>query len=90
MSAGSEDGGLRARGIFFDGVTSARRAVLVELAADGVVIRDAEERDMLARWPYDELDHLAAPEGVLRLGCGRRAQARAPRGARPGACARDR
>ena len=29
---------------------------------------------MLARWPYDELDHLAAPEGVLRLGCSRRAQ----------------
>ena len=24
---------------------------------------------MLARWPYDQLDHLAAPEGVLRLGC---------------------
>ena len=55
-------------GIFFDGVTSARRAVLVELARDGVVVRDAEERDLLARWPYDELDHLAAPEGVLRLG----------------------
>jgi len=55
-------------GIFFDGVTSARRPVLVELARDGVVVRDAEERDMLARWPYDELDHLAAPDGVLRLG----------------------
>ena len=55
-------------GIFFDGVTSARRAVLVELGSDGVVVRDAQERDMLARWPYDELDHLAAPEGVLRIG----------------------
>src|SRR5436309_6413794 len=55
-------------GVFFDGVTSARRAVLVEMARDGVVVRDAEERDMLARWPYDKLDHLAAPEGVLRLG----------------------
>ena len=55
-------------GIFFDGMTSARRAVVVELARDGVVVRDAEGRDMLARWPYDELDHLAAPEGVLRLG----------------------
>ena len=55
-------------GIFFDGVTSARRPVLVELGSDGVLVRDAEERDMLARWPYDELDHLAAPEGVLRLG----------------------
>jgi len=55
-------------GIFFDGVTSARRPVLVELGRDGVVVRDALERDMLARWPYAELDHLAAPQGVLRLG----------------------
>src|SRR5438105_7111210 len=54
-------------GIFFDGATSARRPVLIELARDGVVIRDAEERDMLARWPYDELDQIAGPEGVLRL-----------------------
>ncbi len=55
-------------GIFLDGVTSARRPVLVELSPDGVIVRDAEERDMLARWPYGELDHLAAPEGVLRFG----------------------
>ena len=55
-------------GIFFDGLTSARRHVLVELAPEGVVVRDAEERHMLTRWPYDELDHLAAPDGVLRLG----------------------
>ncbi len=55
-------------GIFFDGVTSARRPVLVELGRDGVIVRDALERDMLARWPYAELDHLAAPQGVLRLG----------------------
>ena len=55
-------------GIFFDGMTGARRSVLVELGSDGVIVRDAEERDMLARWPYDELDHLAAPEGLLRLG----------------------
>ena len=54
-------------GIFFDGATSARRPVLVELASDGVIVRDAEERDMLVRWPYAELDHLAAPAGVLRL-----------------------
>jgi predicted Zn-dependent protease len=55
-------------GIFFDGATSARRSVLVELSADGLVMRDAEERVMLARWPYNELDHLAAPDGMLRLG----------------------
>jgi len=56
-------------GIYFDGATSARRAVLVELANDGVMIRDAEDRDMRARWPYDHLEHISAPEGVLRLGC---------------------
>ena len=56
------------KGIFFDGVTSARRSVLVELASDGLVVRDAEHRDMLAHWPYDQLDHLAASDGVLRLG----------------------
>jgi Zn-dependent protease with chaperone function len=55
-------------GIFFDGVTSVRRPVLVELGPDGLVVRDAEERAMLARWPYNELDHLAAPDGVLRVG----------------------
>jgi predicted Zn-dependent protease len=61
-------------GIFFDGVTSARRPVLVELSAEGLVMRDAEERVMLARWPYNELDHLSAPEGLLRLGRARAAR----------------
>jgi predicted Zn-dependent protease len=55
-------------GIFFDGITSARRSVLVELGSEGLVVRDAEERVMLARWPYNELAHLAAPDGMLRLG----------------------
>jgi len=55
-------------GIFFDGATSVRRAVLVELSPEGLVVRDPQERAMLARWPYDELDHLAAPDGLLRLG----------------------
>lgn len=54
-------------GIFFDGLLSARRDVTVELKSDGVVIRDAVERDQLARWPYGELEELAAPEGVLRV-----------------------
>src|SRR5262245_33484568 len=54
--------------IFFDGVTSARRAVTVQLAADGVVIRDAHERDMLARWAEGKMDSLGSPEGVLRRG----------------------
>lgn len=58
---------VKGSGIFFDGASSARRPVLVELASDGLVVRDGTERDMLVRWPYDELDHLAAPAGVLRI-----------------------
>jgi Zn-dependent protease with chaperone function len=41
--------------------------VLVELSSRGLVVRDAEERAMLARWPYNELDQLAAPDGMLRI-----------------------
>src|SRR4051812_3539315 len=67
ISAGS-DTAIAGTAIFFDGLTSARRVVLVELTSDGVLVRDAEDRDMLGRWPYDQLDHLAAPAGVLRLG----------------------
>ena len=64
-------------GIFFDGATSARRPVLVELSPEGLVVRDPQEHAMLVRWPYNELDHLAAPHGILRLG-----RAGAPRLAR--------
>jgi Zn-dependent protease with chaperone function len=53
--------------IFFDGATSARRGVDVELAPDGLRIR-ASDGAVLAEWPYDRLETLSAPEGVLRLG----------------------
>jgi Zn-dependent protease with chaperone function len=56
------------KAIFFDGVTSAKRLVRIELAPDVLVIRDEEHRDVLARWRYDRLDHIAAPSGLLRLG----------------------
>jgi len=56
------------KGVFFDGATSARRLVLVELAPEHLVVRDEEHRDMLARWRYDRLDQRPAPAGVLRLG----------------------
>ena len=56
------------KAFFFDGVTSARRLVLIELAPDVLVIRDEEHRDVLARWRYDRLDQIAAPSGMLRLG----------------------
>jgi Zn-dependent protease with chaperone function len=54
-------------GIFFDGLVSTRRRVAVELRSDGISIRDPVERDQFARWPYNELEQIAAPEGVLRL-----------------------
>jgi len=54
-------------GIFFDGLVSTRRPVSVELKSDGISIRDPVERDQLARWPYNELEEIAAPEGVFRV-----------------------
>jgi hypothetical protein len=53
--------------IFFDGATSARRDVAVELAPDILRIR-APDGTVLAEWPYDRLQTLSAPQGVLRLG----------------------
>jgi Zn-dependent protease with chaperone function len=54
-------------GVFFDGQTSARQAVSVELDRAGLLIRAAEGH-LLARWPYAELEHLSAHDGMLRLG----------------------
>lgn len=55
-------------GTFFDGVTSVRHPVAVELVPDMLVIRGTGEADVRERWRYDELEHLAAPAGLLRLG----------------------
>ena len=54
-------------GTFFDGVTSAKHAVTVELAADVLRAR-AADGTVLAEWRYDELETVPAPEGMLRLG----------------------
>ena len=54
-------------GIFFDGVTSARRDITVEVDPDVLRIR-AADGTVLAEWPYDRLEHLSAPDDVLRLG----------------------
>jgi Zn-dependent protease with chaperone function len=56
-----------AHGAFFDGATSARRDVTVELAPHVLRIR-AGDGTALAEWSYDQLEHLSAPDGVLRLG----------------------
>src|SRR5262245_20629787 len=55
------------KGIFFDGATSARHEVAVELAPGSLVIR-AADGTVLAEWPFGELEHLSAPDHVLRVG----------------------
>jgi Zn-dependent protease with chaperone function len=54
-------------GIYFDGATSARRGVDVELAPEVLRVRAADGA-VLAEWPYGQLETLSAPDGVLRLG----------------------
>ena len=54
-------------GIFYDGKTSARHSVRVELDRADLLVRTAHGH-LLARWPYGELEHLSAHDGMLRLG----------------------
>jgi Zn-dependent protease with chaperone function len=54
-------------GIYFDGVTSTRRDVAVALASSSLRI-SAQDGQLLAEWPYGEIEGLAAPDNVLRLG----------------------
>jgi Zn-dependent protease with chaperone function len=54
-------------GIYFDGETSAKHAVSVELTPDTVLILD-DRGEALDEWPYAEIEHLSAPKHVLRLG----------------------
>ena len=53
--------------IYFDGITSARRDVTVKLAPSGLEIFDRDGH-VQAEWRYDEVEGLAAPEKILRLG----------------------
>jgi hypothetical protein len=53
--------------IFFDGVTSARQTVAVELGAAALRLRGPDDA-ALAEWGYVSLAAFAAPDGVLRLG----------------------
>ena len=55
------------RATFFDGVTSARRDVTVELAPERLRILGLDGT-MLAEWRYDRLEHRSAPDDVLRIG----------------------
>jgi len=58
--------------IFYDGKTSERRNVTVDLDATMLSIR-ADQGHLFVRWPYDELEQLAAPDGMLRLAKARNA-----------------
>jgi Zn-dependent protease with chaperone function len=62
-------------GIFFDGNSSARQEVTVELAPADLVLR-SRDGQVLAQWPYAELDQVHSPDQVLRLGRGRESLAR--------------
>jgi Zn-dependent protease with chaperone function len=56
-------------GIYFDGKTSARQEVSVELADELLRIRDADGM-VLQEWPYAGVEQKPAPKDVLRLGLG--------------------
>jgi Zn-dependent protease with chaperone function len=53
--------------IYFDGISSARRYVLLELAEAALRIIAADGR-ALDEWPYAELRRESAPDQILRLG----------------------
>jgi Zn-dependent protease with chaperone function len=54
-------------GVYFDGMTSARREVFVVLKSAGLQISDHDGHS-LSEWPYEELEELSAPDNLLRLG----------------------
>jgi predicted Zn-dependent protease len=53
--------------IFFDGKTSARHQATVDVTPAALRIRDADGT-LIAEWAYDQIEAVAAPDGVLRLG----------------------
>ncbi|HTP91609.1 MAG TPA: M48 family metallopeptidase [Xanthobacteraceae bacterium] len=57
----------RGPGLFFDGKSSARIDVWVEITETGLRILSVD-RSVLGEWPFEVLRRQSAPEGVLRLG----------------------
>src|SRR6266849_6624773 len=53
-------------GIFYDGLTSDRRKVAVEIGGDAVEVR-APDGAVLARWRFADISPLATSAGVLRI-----------------------
>src|SRR5579871_2401060 len=54
-------------GIFYDGVTSDRRKVVVDIGGDTIEV-SAPEGALLARWRFADISPPATSGGVLRLG----------------------
>lgn len=54
-------------GVYFDGKTSARHQATVALGDDALLIAGPDGR-FLAQWPFAEIEGLAAPDNVMRLG----------------------
>jgi Zn-dependent protease with chaperone function len=54
-------------GIFFDGNSSERRVVTITLDGQALIVTQAGQATPLAVWPYDALEQVASPDGVLRL-----------------------
>src|SRR6185312_13440920 len=54
-------------GIYFDGVTSARQNVVVALSSNALRV-SSEDGQFLSEWPYREIEQIAAPQRLLRLG----------------------
>jgi len=62
---------LRGPAVYFDGTSSARNDVVVEVGAKALRIlacRSGGPDRLLDEWPYAELRRMSAPDGVLRLG----------------------
>ncbi len=62
-------------GIFFDGNSSARQEVVVELTPTVLIVRNLDGQ-VLAQWSYAELDQIHSPDQVLRLSHGSESLAR--------------
>src|SRR6266446_6713381 len=54
-------------GIFYDGLTSDRRKVAVEIGGDAIEVR-AGDGALLAQWRFADISPLMTPAGVLRVG----------------------
>jgi len=53
--------------VYFDGITSARHDVVIELAPEAVIIRTAD-KVLLDAWPYPRMKHMSAPAHIFRIG----------------------